>query len=468
MSQRRPNILFLFTDQQRPDWLGSRRDIPVRTSNIDALGDRGVRFTDAVCPSPVCNPSRAALASGMEYDRCGVPGNDVDYPTGELTTYFERLRDEAGYHVMGCGKFDLASDFPLGMNGDEGVERWGFSEARFNRPKCNTAFSVRDSDGTPTDPYTTYLATQGLLDDHVEDYTERWSDDVWTATSPTPLPQEAYYDDWITRQGLDMLEGAPDDEPWFLQVNFQNPHHPWDVTSEMHDWYRNPDVEFPLPAHSSLDVDAETHQEIRRNYAAMIEHIDRCVGRFVEMLEKMGVREDTLIVFSSDHGEMLGDYGQWQKLSPLQPSIGVPLVVDGPGVESMGTCNWPATILDLHATFLEVAGLARSDEIDSRSMWPFLSGTERLPRDVVYSGLGAWRLAYDGRFKYIEGYDPEKRHRNEYEPMIIDDETARKRREERERFLFDVPAGEHENVAEEHPAVVDRLSNSLADTVQQP
>ena len=118
----------------------------------------------------------------------------------------------------------------------------------------------------------------------------------------------------------------------FLQGHrFQNPHHPWDITESMHQLYRDPDVDFPPPLHSNLEVSAADHQEVRRNFAAMVEHLDQCLGCFVERLEERGELDNTLIVFSSDHGEMLGDYSQWQKLSPLQASVGVPLMIAGPG-----------------------------------------------------------------------------------------------------------------------------------------
>jgi len=104
-----PNILFLFTDQQRPDWFEMNPDIPVRTPHLKELSERGVWLTRAICPSPVCGPSRSCVAAGLEYDRCRVWSNDTDFPP-ELSTYHKRLRDEAGYHVMGAGKFHIGNN----------------------------------------------------------------------------------------------------------------------------------------------------------------------------------------------------------------------------------------------------------------------------------------------------------------------------------------------------------------------
>ena len=113
MSDNRPNILFFFPDQFRYDWLGMHPDIPVRTPNLEKLGARGVRFTHAVTPSPLCAPARARLAAGKEYARCRVPQNDVDYPLDQVTVY--TLLRQSGYHVLGCGKFDL----------NKGSQDWG-------------------------------------------------------------------------------------------------------------------------------------------------------------------------------------------------------------------------------------------------------------------------------------------------------------------------------------------------------
>lgn len=462
----RPNVLFVCTDQQCPDFVGMHPDVPVRTPNLERLAARGTWFTDAICPTPVCNPSRACMASGMEYDRCGVRGNDMDYPLDQPTLY-GRLRDEAGYHVMGCGKFDLASGFPLDLTGDHEVERWGFSRARFNPAKNNTVLRVlADPDREPLDPYTAYLAEHGLLETHLDDYLDRsrfddeheaTEDPAWTVTDPTPLPDHAYYDEWITDTALELLAEAPADAPWLLEVDFQNPHHPWDVTEEMHQWYR--EVTFPPPVDCDLSVATERHQAVRRNYAAMVEHLDRCLGRLRDAIEERGETEETVVIFTSDHGEQLGDQGLWQKLSPYHMSVGVPLVVAGPDIAAREPVSDPVATLDLHATVLDYAGLD-AGTVDSRSMRSCFAGGPA-PRDIVYAGLGSWRMVYDGRYKLIEGYEPAHRSGGTYPPMSVGPTIARRRQATRDPILYDVSRNESENVAAAHPDVVDRLHEEL-------
>ena len=163
-----------------------------------------------------------------------------------------------------------------------------------------------------------FLHGRGLAQEHIADYVRRNQEGVWTATFPTTLPDDAYFDTWITTNALTLLDRAPNDKPWYLEVNLQNPHHPWDVTESMHRWYREPPVDFPLPLFNTENISPETHQEVRRNWAATVEHLDQCLGRLLERVCARGDLENTVVVFTSDHGEMLGDYNQWQKLSPLQ------------------------------------------------------------------------------------------------------------------------------------------------------
>ncbi len=465
----RPNILFILTDQQRPDWVEMNPEIPIRTPHFSALAKRGAWFKNAICPSPLCVPSRACLSSGNEYDRCEVRSNDAPYHH-EQTPYQRRLRDEAGYHVMGCGKFHTGlnttapGDFIWGPSGDKAKEQWGHDEALFNAGK-NQAVLMMERFGEPRDAYMAFLAARGEAQTHIDDYAERRGqrdeEHIFLSTFPSKISDEGYFDNWINTNALDLLDGAPTDQPWFLEVHFQNPHHPWDITEKMHNLYRDPEVQFPEPEYADANVSAEIHQEVRRNYAAMLEHLDDCLGQMLAKLSQRGELDNTLIVFTSDHGEMLGDYGQWQKLSPLQASIGVPFIVAGPGVAKRAPNNAPITTLDLHATFLDIANIDPGN-VDSTSMRSLFVGTTDRHRAIVRSGLSAWRLAYDGRYKLIRGYDPAKRTGgHNWEAMAVDPEEARQLQRDRPVYLFDTANNERDNLAQKHPEIVARLDTFL-------
>ena len=468
MPHKRPNILFVQTDQQRPEWVEMNSDIPVRTPHLRQLAERGVWLANAICPSPVCAPSRACLVAGQEYDRTRVWGNST-YAPDNMFKYHLRLRDEAGYYVMGAGKHHVGNNqsgspsaLHCGIGGGQGMEAWGFSDAIFNAGLNQATILMRNNDMVPQDAYMAFLHARGLAEAHIADYARRSREGVWTATFPTTLPDDAYFDTWITNNALTLLDRVPDDRPWYLEVNLQNPHHPWDITESMHRWYREPSVAFPLPVFNTEDIAPETHQEVRRNWAATVEHLDSCLGRLVARVRARGDLDNTVIVFTSDHGEMLGDYDQWQKLSPLQASVGVPLVIAGPGVGAFGRDDAPMTTLDLTASFLEWGGLAPGDDLDSRSLVDYLGARTRRHRDLVFSGLSAWRMVFDGRFKLVRGYDPAKRVGGDvFEPMhVLSDETARLQRE-RPQLLFDLQRNERDDVAAEFPQVFRRLSTAL-------
>lgn len=397
-SNKRPNILFFFPDQYRFDWGGTNPDIPVRTPNLKRLADEGVLFSKAVCPSPLCAPSRACLASGKEYDRCQVASNGVDYPLNQ-TSFYQLLRD-SGYHVMGCGKFDLHKPtHDWGLDGKRLLEEWGFSDGIDNEGKWDGVNSGKDS---PKGPYLQYLEERGLRQVHIDDFASRRGQK--DATFPTPLPDEAYCDNWVANNGLKLMRRAPDDKPWFLQVNFTGPHAPWDITESMAELYKG--VTFPQP-NENTQLSTEAHNRIRQNYSAMVENIDHRLGIYLEELDKSGELENTLIVFSSDHGEMLGDHNRWGKSDPYQPSVGVPLVIWGPDVRDGIICNLPTTILDLTATFLKYAGLSVPSWMESLSLKSYLEGKVETHREYVLSGLKSWRMVFDGRYKLVRGFTEE-------------------------------------------------------------
>ncbi len=433
-SAKRPNILLLFPDQHRYDWLGTTKGIPVRTPNIDRLASQGVQFLNAVCPSPVCAPSRACLASGKEYDRCGVAHNGHNYPLDQ-PTFYQMLR-QSGYYVMGCGKFDLHKpSHNWGLDGRVNLDDWGFDDGIDNAGKWDAINSGKE---TPKDPYMAYLHDHGLAQTHVDDFMSRMGKGgAFKATHATPLPDPAYCDNWIGHNGLFLLRRAPQDKPWFMQMNFTGPHDPVDITKNMAKLYAG--VDFPQP-NRNTQYEAEKHVEIRRNYSAMVENIDRWVGVFIDELKRRGELDNTLIVFSSDHGEMLGDHNRWGKNQPYQPSTVVPLVIRGPGVNQTKPIDGPNTTLDLAATFLECAGAPVPADMDSKSLWPILNGTARQTRDYVLSGLAPWRMVDDGKYKLIINYGKEK-----------------------ETLLFDRSNDplENNNLADKQPSQVKRLRKLL-------
>jgi len=271
---RRPNILFLFPDELRHDFTEPSPSIPVRTPHVKRLAAEGIRFTQALTPAPLCAPARACLASGMEYDRCRVPSNQKNYPLDQETFY--QLLRKAGYRVLGCGKFDLHKpELDWGLDGKRLIHDWGFTDGIDNEGKSDGTMAYKRA-GKPMGPFLAYLDKLGLAQAHVADYEKRKGHDQ---TFATPLTDEAYGDNWIARNAISLLDASPKDQPWFLQVNFNGPHPPWDITASMEKRWRS--TKFPAPDRSH-EFTPEVHDRVRQNYAAMIENIDRRVGDIIE------------------------------------------------------------------------------------------------------------------------------------------------------------------------------------------
>lgn len=404
---KRPNILFIFPDQFRRDWVGFVSDLPLRTPNIDQLAAQGVYFTRAYSPSPLCAPARACLASGLDYTHCGVRNNEDNFPLN-IPTYYQALRT-AGYRVASVGKLDLHKDtrdpaaMDWGLDGSRLMHEWGFTEGIDCEGKGDATGSYRAA-GRAKGPYMQFLVDRGLAGQHLREHNaNRALGDAYT----TSLPEDAYCDNWIAEDGLRFLRGFSAGTPWHLVVNFAGPHHPMDVTPAMR--LRWQDVDFPLPYQADPEMDSALILLRQQNYAAMIENIDRHIGRFLEAVRARGEEENTLIVFCSDHGEMLGEHGRWGKTIWQEGSTGVPLIIAGPGVRKGVTSSALVALQDLTATFIDVSRAEPLPGMDGKTLMPLLSGRVAAHRPYVISALNKWRMVADDRYKLVveEGLSPQ-------------------------------------------------------------
>jgi len=405
------NILFLFPDQHRSDYVGFDSSNPVRTPNLDAVAARGSTFRNAVSPSPLCGPCRTCIATGKAYPAAGVRNNGQSIPDGE-TLLYHHLQN-AGYHTMGCGKFDLQKPMKnWGLDGRNHLKAFGLHDGMDSEGKMDGASSGRIE---PRGPYMQFLETRGLRQAYSDDIRRRWCD-YYGGVEPCPLPDDAYGDNWVGRVAEDLIRRAPKEKPWFIQVNFPGPHDPWDITESMQSLYDG--IDFPPPVAGTNDPEKlAALNRVRQNYAAMVTNIDRWTGRLIEAVKVRGELDNTLIVYTSDHGEMLGDHNRFIKQVPYQQSVGVPLIIAGPCVKARQSEERPVTILDLSATFLDYADAYIPKEWDSHSMKDYLQGeNSNPPRTVVTSALDNqpdqdinWRMAYDGRFKLVENFPPGQR-----------------------------------------------------------
>lgn len=452
---KRPNILFLFPDQHRGDWMPYNKDVferlgmeelPLRMPNIKRLMDEGTTFTRTVTSSPLCGPPRACLASGLRYDKCQVPHNSYNFPL-EQKTFYSVLKDN-GYKVGGVGKFDL-NKAVLEWEGDwlDDLKTIGFTDAIDNAGKWDGVMSVKQDQ--PKDPYMRYLAENNLLLMYINDMEERHD---LLVDKPTDLPEEGYCDNWIANNGINMLKAFPEDKPWFLQANYSGPHDPWDITREMKESWK--DVDFPLPVNWDQD-NPEKINGVRQNYAAMLENIDQTIGKFIAEIEKRGELDNTYIIYSADHGEMLGDFNKFQKIIPERGSVRIPLVVWGPDVKEGVYSDALVELQDLAATILELANLSVVEDMpeaeDSISLKPILEGKEKTHRDYQVSALkiadnNEWIMISDARYKLIVEGENDKNGKCLEKIRLYD---------------LEIDPWEEENIAEKREDIVLNLKNKL-------
>lgn len=398
MSATQPNILFFLADQHRPDWLGDNHNLPLLTPNLDILCKRGTRFTNAFTPSPLCSPARACLATGRDYHHCGVENNGQSMPLS-LPTYYQHLRD-SGYEVAGVGKFDLHKpDRDWELDGSKMLSEYGFTGGIDNEGKGDAITAYYDNGMKPKGPYMQFLEENGLAPTHLSMYKPYLGKTDWlNFPGVTDLPDEAYCDNWVATNGMEYLQNFPHAKPWHLVVNFVGPHGPFDVTADMRSRWENTGLPGPV---DNNDPASEVVLARRQNYAAMIENIDKRVGSMIDLVEERGELDNTIIVYSSDHGEMLGDHGRWGKSLWHTPSSGVPLIVSGPGIRSNCCSNALVSLHDLAATFLDYAQSNPLPDADARTLRGHLEGHCKKHRDYVISGLNEWSMIFDGRYKCV-------------------------------------------------------------------
>ncbi len=476
----RPNLLFIMDDQHRHDYLSAAGASFLNTPNLDRLASRGIRFTQCITNAPVCAPARIGLASGLQPARLGCLDNNCYLPR-HITPYYARLRD-AGYRVGCVGKLDLAKPDPYnGRRGDRPrVFGWGFTHPE----ECEGKMHAGTAD-EPRGPYGFWLEEQGLFEAFRADYAARqargW---IEGASHDSVLPTEAFEDAYIGRRAAEWIDTIPDDYPWHLFVSFVGPHDPFDPPAEYADRYR--DAEVPPAVRSGResggregygregqgcegggregsgrecsgregkpdwvnarrrDLSGEEIAVTRRQYSAAIELIDDQVGRIIDAVERRGIGADTVVVFASDHGEMLGDHGLYTKSVPYEAALRVPLIAAGPDIPGGRTSDALVELIDVNPTLCALAGLPAQEGLDARDLGPVLAGERTAHREEAASALREFRLVRTAERKLVahhtgevELYDLES-DPDELENVADDrpEEVAALRRRLRRRFHF--------------------------------
>ena len=398
MSDERPNILWICSDQQRYDTISGLNNALLNTPNIDSLAASGVAFERAFCQSPICTPSRASFLTGMYPDAIHAccNGNERWAEAAPLVT---ALLAEAGYDCALAGKFHLAGAYKR-------VEP---------RPE-NDGYRLFHWSHDPTDiwesghAYADWLGEQGhKLGELIEE--------------PHKIPPRLHQTTWCSDRAIDFIEADHAGQPWLMSVNFFDPHEPFDPPQPYLDRFDPESLPGPAFRESDLesqarlrDIDFGTRcrrpeefnaKWIQAAYYAMIELIDDNVGRMLEALDRTGQRDNTIVIYMSDHGEMLGDHGLLLKGCRFyEPLVRVPLIMSWRGEFLEGTRRQALVeLLDIAPTLLEAAGLPIPARMQGRSLMPLLrdpAATDQhreFVRSIYFHViLPAWKDTYFGSY----------------------------------------------------------------------
>lgn len=351
-AEKKPNVLFIAVDDLN-HWVGHLgRNKQAKTPNIDRLAKLGVTFTRAYCAAPVCNPSRAALMSGMRPGTTGVYDNGQDWKpvVGKdktLTTQFLN----AGYDVFGSGKI---------------------YHANAHRPGEWTDYFVGGKDNAKPHPTAKNDGVGGIK--------------FQPLTNDSKLSDEA-----IVNYGIQQL-GKKHEKPFFLAVGLHKPHMPWNVPKKYFDLFPLESIELPPTTTNDLkDVPAGGIQfakpkgdhatmlasgrwkEAVQAYLAAIAYCDAQIGRLLDAYEKSPEKDNTVVVFWGDHGWHLGEKEHWRKFALWEESTRMPFVWIAPGVTKPGgTCERTVDLMSVYPTLMSLTGIAKPKHVEGEDLKPLL------------------------------------------------------------------------------------------------
>lgn len=388
--QRMPNVLWICPDQQRADTIASMGNPHIRTPHLDALARQSVTFTNAFCQTPICSPSRGSFMTGRYPRETNIKSNsEYIRPDEKLIS---RILADQGYDCGLAGKLHLS---PCDHH---------FVEKRIDDGYRVFEWSHDISNNWPgNNQWRNWLETQSVKWP-VPTQAQRKAD-VWGVPMDPKYTQTA----WCSAEAIKFMKSQAPDKPWMMSVHMYQPHAPYFPTEEYLQRY-DPD-KMPLPAYKEGELENkpsfqktdhqgaygghgksfanESDQEHRNTtaaYYAMIEQVDTEVGRMMKTLDELGMADNTIVIYMSDHGDMLGDHGIYEKGPYFYDCLTrVPLIIRWPGKYKAGLkVDALVELVDLAPTIMDAASLTTPAGMQGKSLTPLLMGTSREHRDSVY------------------------------------------------------------------------------------
>jgi choline-sulfatase len=402
MRAKPPNILIVQADQMAAPALPFYGHPLVRAPHMAALAEHGVVFENAYCNSPLCAPSRFSMLAGLMPSEIGAYDNSAEFPAA-LPTFAHHLRG-AGYRTLLAGKMHFVGPDQL----------HGFEE------RLTTDIYPADFGWTPNweapEARQDYFHTmQGVVE-----------------AGPCARSMQIDFDEEVAHQSVRRiydLARADDPRPFLLLVSFSHPHDPFTITPEYWERYAEDEIDPPaVPAIPYRERDPHSRRlyelcdmgryaltearvlSARRAYYGAISYIDDKVGALMAALEAAGLAEDTVVVLTSDHGEMLGERGMWYKMTFYEWAARVPFVVHAPGRLAPARVGENVSLLDLCPTLVDLAGAgAEAEPLPGNSLVPLMAGDAQGWPDAVHGeylaegAAGPLVMIRRGAYKYVRG-----------------------------------------------------------------
>ncbi len=385
---RRPDVLFLMTDQWNPRCFGFAGDAAAPTPNLNRLAAEGVVFENCYTPCPVCMPARTSLMTGLYPHNTGLWGNTTHYYLRpEIAPMFRDIR-AAGYTTAQVGKlhWTAGSDWQRTFSSlDKYYAALGLDYCQ----EIATPFSTPSGSG----PYQEYLRRIGRLDAYCRDIAER-EEKTQYLVQPSAAAPEDHNDSFVARTALDFIGKQPKDKPFCLVVSFPGPHPPMDAPGKYASAVAPGSIQLPpnvvdQMSYEDTAYDREGLRRVRANYYGKMGLVDENIGRIVAALKKRGTWDDTLVIFSTDHGEMMGAHGYFSKGRFYEESGRVPLLMRWPGRIGPGQRSPTlAQLFDVYPTIVDAIGGKLSGGHFAKSLVPAAAGRNESGRRGGFSQIG--------------------------------------------------------------------------------
>ena len=396
MPERPKNVLFIWTDQQRPDTIGAYGNAKIQTPHVDRLAASGTLFEQAYCTQPVCSPSRASVLTGLYPHTHRVPQNNIPLPA-DVQTIAELLRPH-NYYSGYVGKWHLGNELGRPALNTHGFDHWVSTEDTYTRDRAVEGYS----------DYHHFLVERGYEP----------SDDARDGAKVFSRPTEARLLEEVGKPAFQaaacaqFLEAraAERARPFLLMVNFLEPHPPYfgpydslydpvDMTLP-ESWYR--EMEPTVPERYRRRREGYTREapvatndergwkELKARYWGSCTLVDKYVGQILDRLETLGLAEDTVVVYSTDHGDMMGEHRLLQKSVQYEGATHVPLIVRAPGIAPRRITT-PFSQVHLVPTLLDLLGREMPPDVQGTSLVPLLANGDTAPDEaevvIEWNGL---------------------------------------------------------------------------------